>query len=85
MWQGIHTVWRSTEKLTDTGEEPFCCTYCGKGFTDYSNLKQHLLIHTGEKLYECDKCGKGFSNSGNIKTRNLTHTGEEPHNCKIWY
>jgi len=38
VWQGINTVWRSMETLTDWHRwKLFCCTYCGKGFTDNSN------------------------------------------------
>lgn len=28
-----------------TGEKPFKCHICGKGFSDKSNMKKHMAIH----------------------------------------
>ena len=37
-----------------TGEKPFNCKICNKGFADYSNKKEHELTHTKEKLISCN-------------------------------
>uniref|UniRef100_A0A3B3SRM7 PR domain containing 1a, with ZNF domain n=1 Tax=Paramormyrops kingsleyae TaxID=1676925 RepID=A0A3B3SRM7_9TELE len=36
-----------------SGERPFKCQTCSKGFTQLAHLQKHYLVHTGEKPHEC--------------------------------
>lgn len=36
-----------------TGELPYMCMICNKGFTQNSQMEIHLRVHTGIKPYIC--------------------------------
>ncbi|NXJ33846.1 ZN271 protein, partial [Ciconia maguari] len=39
-----------------TGETPYQCPHCRKGFKQNSSLIAHLRTHTGETPYQCPHC-----------------------------
>lgn len=56
-----------------TGERPYKCAYCNKGFADSDKLNIHIRTHTGEKPYMCEYCQRAFTRSDkrNQHTRNV--------------
>eukprot|EP00088_Acartia_fossae_P069202 TRINITY_DN8969_c0_g1_i1.p1 TRINITY_DN8969_c0_g1~~TRINITY_DN8969_c0_g1_i1.p1 ORF type:complete len:214 (+),score=41.99 TRINITY_DN8969_c0_g1_i1:169-810(+) len=62
-----------------TGEKPFCCHVCDKGFPDKSSLAKHEKLHTNIREFICTTCGKAFSRKGNLKYHEKIHLGENPY------
>ena len=65
-----------------TGEKPFKCKDCGKGFKQKSQLTQHLLVHN-ERKFKCEECGRLFKLKGHLNNHRRLHTGEKPYKCDI--
>ncbi|XP_058146233.1 zinc finger protein 699-like [Dasypus novemcinctus] len=55
------SAYLSTHVKTVTGEKPYKCGDCEKGFRCRESLKRHVTTLPGRKPLECKECGKAFS------------------------
>lgn len=66
-----------------TGEKPYKCQFCDRGFRDRSTRRKHERTHTGEKPYPCTVCNRAFSQLRLLRNHVRTHTGEKPYSCEL--
>lgn len=53
------------------------CSYCGRSFSNSSNLTVHIRRHTGERPFSCEFCDAKFPRSSDLQCHRRTHTGEK--------
>ncbi|KAK0066008.1 zinc finger protein 155 [Biomphalaria pfeifferi] len=70
-------------ELAHSGEKPFKCQICQKGFTHSRYLRNHKITHSGEKPFECQICQKRFYHSSGLKQHELIHSGQKQFKCRI--
>lgn len=58
------------------------CSYCGRSFSNSSNLTVHIRRHTGERPFSCEFCSARFPRSSDLACHRRTHTGEKTCNFK---
>lgn len=56
-----------------TGERPYVCSICERGFTVNTILLRHMRVHSGERPYVCVTCGKAFSQTSTLNNHMKVH------------
>ncbi|XP_037953382.1 zinc finger protein 484 [Teleopsis dalmanni] len=66
-----------------TGDNPYKCAVCEKGFPRRQDLTLHMRQHTGERPHVCNICGKSFIRPNKLNRHLRIHTGDRPYKCDI--
>ena len=56
-----------------TGNYPYNCEYCNKGFAGRSQYRYHVLRHSGQSPYICKECGGRFWKKRNLEVHCSRH------------
>nr|CAD7430763.1 unnamed protein product [Timema monikensis] len=60
----------------------FALTFCGKRFTQQSNMEKHERVHTGDKPYDCKTCSRSFTQQSNLTKHMAVHYKNKPFRCQ---
>ncbi len=78
-----------------SGESPYKCPECGKGFKRKEHVKRHALVHSQDRPITCHLCKATFKQHGDLKRhqmeahgldtgREMVHTEAGPRiSCKL--
>ncbi|XP_023224775.1 zinc finger protein 585A-like [Centruroides sculpturatus] len=67
--------------FTHTGEKPFKCYICSRGFAQRSTLQVHIKRHLGLKRFKCDKCDFRTVRRSVLLRHQEIHKSNRPRNC----
>lgn len=75
--------------MLHTGETPYTCKVCAKGFRRSDWLAKHMNTHLDKtqappkKEYPCDRCEKKYKSIDGLQGHLRKHKGERPYQCPI--
>ncbi|XP_027724987.1 oocyte zinc finger protein XlCOF15-like [Vombatus ursinus] len=74
-----HLDLKNTENWS--GLLPFCCNECSKGFTNKSQLANHIGVHRPKKHFQCTEYEKNFAQKSQLLRHQHLHMGDRPFQC----
>lgn len=77
---------RRHEKIHESSDLPFPCSFCAASFAHAARLQKHLRKHHPEHYYPCELCPKFFLEKEQLKKHTATHKpteGSSSKKCKL--